>query len=194
MASYATVAQLRQYLGQVATGVSKDAELTAILERAHAIVNDVLGFTFAAYGVTATDKDVRGQAGEWLRPPAYKAASITAITVVTSRGSDDESEEAVDDYVVDEEIRPYRVWLSGGWTRGTWYRVTAIWGYGAAPDSVIETELEVAVNIWRSRDAASFGSTLGEGSGSVGVNRALTWAQRSILEGVRAAYLGVVHA
>lgn len=197
MTSYATVAQLRAkpYLDQVKTGVTEDVALQEVLDRANAIVNEALGFSFAAHGVTATDKDVRGNGSEWLVPPAYKAASVTGITRVTARGDTDEDEEAVTDYVVDEEIRPYRIWRGGGWQRQAWFRVTAIWGYGAAPASVVEVELEVASNIWRSAAAASFGTAVGvEGQGSVTVNRALTWAQRSILDGVRAAYLGVVHA
>lgn len=191
--SYATVDQLREYLHQVGAGSARDAEMQEILDRAEGIISDVLGISFAAYG-TATDKDVRADGGEYLRVPAYKAASLTAITEVSGRGTTSESEAAITDYVEDEEVRPYRVWRSGGWSRGTWYRVTAIWGYGPAPESVVEAEIEVAVNIWRSRDAGSFGTTIGEGAGSVSVNRALTWAQRSILDGVRAAYLGVVHA
>jgi len=73
--------------------------------------------------------------------------------------------------------------------------VTAIWGYGPAPASVVEVELEIAVNIWRSAAASSFGTAVGvEGGGAVTVNRALTWAQRNILDGIRASYVGVVHA
>ena len=195
--SYATTAQLRAnpYLTQVATGATNDTALQAVLDRANAIVNEALGFSFAAHGVTATDKDVRGNGSEWLVPPAYKAASVTAITYVTGRGDTDEAEEAVTDYVVDEELRPYRIWRSGGWIRNAWYRVTAIWGYGAAPASAVEVEIEVAVNIWRSGAGSSFSGSIGvEGQGAVPVSRALTWAQRSILDGIRASYLGIVHA
>lgn len=195
--SYATVAQLRAkpYLDQVATGTTNDAALQAVLDRANAIVNEALGFSFAAYGAVATDKDVRGQGDQWLRPPAYQAASIMGITEVSGRGQSDENETDVDDYLVDEDERPYRIYRNDGWARNAWYRVTAIWGYGAAPASVVEVEIEVASNIWRSAAVASFGTAVGvEGQGSVTVNRALTWAQRSILDGVRVAYLGVVHA
>lgn len=195
--SYATTTQLRTapYLTQVATGNGNDSALQLVLDRADAIINDYLGFSFAAYGATASDRDVRGQGGEWLWPTAYKAGSITGITFVTARGDTEEAEEAITDYEVDEELRPYRIWRAGGWIRQGWYRVTAIWGYGAAPVSVVEVALEIAVNIWRSGAASSFGNSVGvEGGGAVQVNRALTWAQRNILEGVRAAYLGVVHA
>lgn len=195
--SYATIAQFRAkpYVEQVGTGVTVDAAIQAVLDRAHAIINEALGFSFAAYGETASDKDVRGDGGEWLWVPAYEGGSITGITAVSGRAETGESETAITDYVVDEDERPYRVWRGSGWTRGTWYRVTANWGYGAAPASIVEVELEVATNIWRSAAGTSFGTSVGmEGGGAVAVNRALTWAQRSIIDGVRSSYLGVVVA
>ncbi len=193
--SYATVEQFRQYLDQIEESDERDADIQAVLDRAHSIVNDALGFSFSEYGETASDKDVRGQGGEWLWPPAYKAASVTGITRVSARGEDDESEEAVSGYVVDEDLRPYRIWRAYGWTPGAWYRVTAIWGYGPAPESIVEVELEVAVNIWRSRDAPGFTDAMGvSGEGGFTVHRALTWAQRSIIDGVRVQYLGMVFA
>ena len=195
--SYATIAQLRAnpYLTQVATGATNDTALQAVLDRASAIVDGVLGFSFAAYGAEATDRDVRGNGSEYLCPPAYKAATIAGIARVSARGETGEATEAITGYVVDELERPYRVWRAAGWQRGAWFRVTALWGYGAVPASVVEVELEVAMNIWRSAAGTSFGTSVGiEGGGAVTVNRALTWAQRDILDGVRSSYLGVVHA
>lgn len=195
MAAYATVTQLREYLGQVKAGEGVDAQLTAVLARATDIVNDALGFQFEAYGEEATAKDVRALDSEWLWLPAYQAGSIESIALVTSRGDSSESTETITGWVADEDERPYRVWRSGGWMHDVWYRVMAIWGYGAAPDAVVEVTIEVAVNIWRGRDAANWQATVGaDGQGAVSFSRALTWAQRSIIDGVRARYLGVVHA
>lgn len=192
--TYASVGALRDYLGQVASTGTREAQLSSVLERANSIVNDALGFSFAEYGVEATEREVLSTGGPWLVPPAYKAGSIESVASISSRGTTAETETAITDYIADEDIRPYRLYRDAGWTRDTWYRVTAIWGYGEAPDSVIEVELEVAVNIWRSAQGSSFGTTVGvDGSGAVTVNRALTWAQRSILDGVRMSYLGVVH-
>ena len=194
--SYATVAHLREYLSQVATGTGPDAQLQRILDRAHAIVNDALGFQFAAWPTSASVRDFRClYGGEYIWPPAYQAQTLTVVAEVYGRGTTEETTVDVDDWLLDELARPYRVWLGVGWTVGRWYRLTAIWGYGPAPASVVEVELEVAINIWRSRDAASFGTTIGpDDGGGVTVNRALTWAQRSILDGVRSTYLGIVHA
>ena len=71
MTSYATIAQLRAkpYLDQVKAGGTEDAALQTVLDRANAIISDVLKITFATYGATATDRDVRGDGGEYLRPP-----------------------------------------------------------------------------------------------------------------------------
>ena len=192
--SYATVAQLRSYLAQVATGAAKDAELQSVLDRANAILDGALGFGFAAWGEVASAKDVRGSRDAYLRPPAYEADSLSAISVVYSRAESYESTSEVTGWVVDEEMRPYRVYRGSGWPE-TWYRVTAIWGYGPAPENAIEAEIGIARNIWRSRDAAHFSATVGvEGAGSVAVNRAIGWAERNLIDDIRAAYLGVVHA
>lgn len=195
--SYATTVQLRSqpYLSQVGSGVASDVALQMVLDRASAIINDCLGFSFASYGETASAKDVLAKGGVWLWLPAYESGSITGITRVYRRGRTDESEDDVTEYVVDEDIRPYRIYRDAGWAPGAWYRVTAIWGYGAAPATVVEVELEIAVNIWRSGAASSFGTSVGfDDGGAVTVNRALTWAQRDILDGVRTATLGVLHA
>jgi hypothetical protein len=192
--SYATVANLREYLPQIASGTAKDGELQRVLDRANAIVNDALGMSFAAFGAAATERDLAMRLpGVYLRPPAYQAGSIVTVSAVYARGTSDEDTEEIDDWLAEETVRPYRIYRHYGWHE-RWYRIEAIWGYGPAPTTVVEVELEAAVNIWRSRDAASFGNAIGvEGMGGVSVNRALTWAQRDILDGVRRQYLGIVH-
>lgn len=194
--SYATVSELRAkpYLEQVAAGAVTDAALEAVLGRANAIINDYLGFAFGPYPLEASARVVRAEGGEWLIPPAYQAASIVSIERISNRGQAGESAQAVTDYVCDEYEWPYRVWRASGWPRGGWYRVTAVWGYGPPPPSAVEVEIEVAVNIWRSGAASSFGPTIGtEGGGVVTVNRAITWAQRNILDSIRTKYMGVLH-
>jgi hypothetical protein len=193
--AYATVTQLREYLGQVATGAAEDAKLTAVLDRATAIVNGALGFSFAAYTAAASARDVQSIGGTYLEVPAYEAASITTIYEVSDRGMSTESTTLISDWLAEETFRPYQVYRHGGWSDGAWYRITAKWGYGAPPADIIEVTLEVAVNIWRAKDASFGQSELGvQGGGSVSYNRALTWGQRSIIEMVRTAYLGIVYA
>ncbi|MBM3187095.1 MAG: hypothetical protein FJZ90_00045 [Chloroflexi bacterium] len=195
MATYATILHLRQYLTQVKAGAENDLLLQAILDRAHAIVNDTLGFEFAGYGATATTRDVQSLGGYILRPQAYEAGTLTAIASVWGRGTTSETTETVEDWLAEEQMRPYQVYRNAGWAYGRWYRLTACWGYGAAPASVVEVELEAAINLWRGRDAAVWQAETGvEGAGATPLNRALSWPQRDVLNAVRAQYLGVVHA
>lgn len=193
MAAYITTADLREYLTQIKVGVGVDAELTKVINRAHRILTDALGFEFAAYGSAATAKDVQARAGdEWLWVPYYKASSVTTVQSIGARGTSYESLSTVSNW---KEEDAWRLYAYAGWTAGTWYRVTAIWGYGPVPDSVIEVELEVAVNLWRAKDAGVWQSETGApGEGGTRFNRALSWPQRDVLNAVRAQYLGVVHA
>ena len=193
--AYASVAQLREYLGQIKAGATEDAQLANVLERASSIVDGALGFRFTPYTAVASNRDVLSIGGTYLEVPAYEAGSITFIKAISSRGASGESLETITDWLAEETFRPYQVYRHGGWSDGTWYRVTAKWGYGPAPDDIVEVTLEVAVNIWRGKDASFGQSEIGvQGGGSVGFNRALTWAQRSIIDNVRTAYLGIVHA
>lgn len=193
--SYGTVAGMRQKLPQAPTGETEDAKLQACLDAAHSIIDQELGFSYAEYGATATDRDLQGEGGVWLWLPAYEAGSITGITLVSARGAEGETETEVEAYVADEEARPYRIWRANGWARGAWYRVTAIWGYGTVPDSIVEVEEELAVNLWRARDAGMFTDVVGvDGSGAVAYQRALTNLQRMVIDGARRAALGPVIA
>ena len=204
--SYATVAQLRAYVAQTKIDSDKDAVLQDVLDRANAIITDYLGFSFGEWpsedpfaldnwptgesGAT-TDQDVLCRyADYWLTIPAHMGGSVSAVTSLSSRGASTESETTESDWLEESDGRLYRY---SGWDPG-WYRVTATWGYGPAPASVVEVEIEVATNIWKSKDAGSFGNSIGIESGAVTVNRAMEWRQRNILDGVRTTYLGVVIA
>ena len=192
MTAYITASDLREYLPQIKAGIGVDTELGKVIDRAHSIVTDALGFEFAAWGVAATAKDVLARnGGVWLWLPAYQAASVTTVQFVSGRGASTETLEDVDDWMEEADGRLY---CSGGWEAPAWYRVTAKWGYGPPPASVIEVEMEAAVNIWRGRDAAVWQSETGGGEGAAPFNRALSWSQRDILNAVRARVLGVVHA
>jgi len=185
--AYATVAQLREYLVDLPQEASTDNLLEAILDRATDIVNAELGFAFAEYGYETTERDVwSGAGGRYLYLPAYQEGSLESVCSVSSRATDDESTTEITDYA--EESR-WRLFRASGWDAWTWYRVSAIWGYGPAPDAIVEVTLEVAVNIWRGRDAMQWSSTLGaEGGGAMPYRRALTWAQRAVIDQVRKQY------
>lgn len=179
---YATFAQLRGYLEQLTD--ADETLATAILERATGIVNDELGFEFAAYGASA-DRDIdAGWGGRYLYLPAHQEGSVTAVVQVSNRGMASELTTPITDYVVETRWRLYR---ASEWLPRTFYRVTAVWGPGPVPEQAVEVTLEVAVNIWRGRHTANFSSQLGADGGST-YNRALTWGQKSILQRLRARY------
>lgn len=186
--AYATTADLYNYLPQLTPSAETDALLQDALDRAEQIVNRYLQFEFAAYPATATDQDVySGNGGHYLYLPHHQADSVTGVTQIASRGMTSETGTAITDYVVESRNRLYR---AAEWMQRTWFRVTAKWGVGPVPDDVVEVTLEVAVNLWRMKDAGSWPSQGAEDGGAMRIPRALTWAQRSILDAVRMQYWG----
>jgi hypothetical protein len=181
--SYATVSQLRAYLNQT-PGTVTDATLQDTLDRATAIITEYMSFAFSAYGILATNKDVRIPGpSKFLELPAYQSGTIAEVSLLYAKGSDGEGTQLLDsdDYSILEDGRLYRY---VGWPTD-WLRVKAIWGYGPAPLSVVQVCLEVAVNLWLTRDRGM--STLAsgaEGGGSLVHQRALTLEQRDRLDAV----------
>lgn len=186
--AYASVTELREYLTQVSTGLTNDALLGNVLERATALIDRRLGFTFASYGAVATVKDVlNARATDTLYLPQYKAGSITTIYEVSAKGDTAESTDEVlsTEYDVLDDAGLY---CYTGWAAG-WYRITAIWGYGAAPEDIVQVCLEKAINLWGARDSRQISDVVGvEGGGAVGYQRSWTNAQQEILNRVRAEY------
>jgi hypothetical protein len=192
MTAYISVSDLREYLPQAKTGIAADTEMTKVIDRAHQIVTDALSFEFAAWPEAASTQDVLSRGGVWLWIPYHQSDSVETVQLISSRGASSESLDDVDDWIEEDA---WRLYANAGWYAGAWYRVTAIWGYGPVPESVIEVEMEAAVNIWRGRDAAVWQNDVGgAGQGAAPFNRALSWSQRDVLNAVRATYLGVVHA
>jgi hypothetical protein len=184
--SYPTVAQFRAYLKQTTTTTLTDDDAQEILNRATAICDDAsvgLGFHFGGY--TGGQQTVLSNHSPYLELPPYQPGSVSAITLDGN---------PIVDWVADPDgtlrrtvasqwpVKDIDAW---GW-RGFYYVVTANWGYGPPPDSVIEVCLEVAVNIWRSRDAGRFTNVVGPADGgAVGYEGALTPLQRSVLQGLK---------
>ncbi|MDD5059300.1 MAG: hypothetical protein PHQ60_15695 [Sideroxydans sp.] len=184
---YATVAQVREYLPQL--GDDDEALLEDVLDRATDIIDGELGFSFAAYDeyAAASNRDVySGAGGKWLYLPAHEADSVESVYLVSQRGTDDEETDELTEYVVETRSRLY---LEEGWLPRRWYRVAAVWGYGPAPDAIVQVTLEVAVNLWQGRDAVSWSGSLGvDGGSSRPYQRSLNWAQKSIIQRVKSQY------
>lgn len=198
MTAYVTVTELRTNLPQVATGTTNDALLQTVLDEATMAVEGVLGFSFGAYAA-ASARDVRCRAtSEYLTLPAYQAGSVTAVYEVSCKGTSSETTEAITDYEMlsnhDPDDDP-RLYYSTGWRGGTWYRVTATWGYGPPPDDVKRVVKELAFTLWQARQSGNFTGIVGvDGGGGIAYARALTAQQRMLIENARTRALGVVHA
>lgn len=187
--AYATLAELREYLPQANSDGTQTAALLAVLERATSIIDGYLGFSYAAYGAAST-KLVTNYGTPDLTLPPHQAGSVTAISFDGA---------ALTDYQAITDARGVETLIATStsgwgttaaplWTRGR-YLVTAVWGYGPAPERVKEVCLELAVNIWAAKEAARFSDVVGvEGGGAVGYARALTNQQRMILDGEKARY------
>lgn len=139
-------------------------------------------FDYAAYGA-ATTKIMRGHTGEYLTLPPYQAGSVTLVEYQTGTNPATYSTLSTDEW--DEESG--QLYRSSGWLASDWqrYRITAKWGYGPVPDAIAEVTLEIAVNIWRTKDTGGFVEIVGvEGGGGVRAVAGLTKLQQQTLENI----------
>lgn len=167
-----------------------DTLLQAALDRATDMVRSALRslladptFDYTAYGAAST-KIVYGYNSEYLTLPAYQLGSITLVEDQSGYSPSIYSTVDSDLYEAQADGRVYR---AGGWSGATRYRVTAAWGYGPTPpDAVVQLVLELAVNIWRSRDKGGFTEIVGtEGAGAIRQIAGLNKQQQMILEDLR---------
>lgn len=181
---YITAADMRQYLPQVPVDAANTALLDAIAVRATATVNSALGFVFAGYAVGS--RVVRSYGTDYLHLPPHQIGSVTAVVVgsYTIPASD---------YSEQPDGSLYRTTTSYTWPWGAirgWgnsvYTVTASYGYGPVPEDIQQVTLEVAVNIWRSKDKGGFSETVGvEGAGAIRVVSGLTRQQQAVIDAVK---------
>lgn len=186
---YITLDQLRAYLQQTKPGTEHDATLTDICARATSIVNGALGFVYADY--TAGTRRVRAYSSDWLFLPPYEPGSVTSVlwgtyTVPTSDYEEDSEQRALVRTNTGFGLLPL-----GSWGTAT-YTVTANWGYGPPPESIVEVTLEVAVNIWRSKERGGFTELVGtEGGGAtVRAIQGLNKQQQAMIEAEKARFRG----
>lgn len=188
------------FQGQLATNAARltasgatitlttDSLLQACLDRATGIVRGAMRslladptFDWANYGAAST-KIVLGVPGDYLYLPPHQAGSVTLVEQLAA--TNPTSYTTITDEWTAEGARLYR---PGRWAYEQRYRVTAVWGYGpTVPDQVVEVVLELAVNIWRSRDKGGFSEMVGvEGGGAIRAVSGLTKQQQATLENVR---------
>lgn len=168
-----------------------DAVMTDILERAESVIEDALApVAFASYG-TATSKDVRAGGADsiYLKPPIHQAGSITTVKSIPRPGAAVADEELVEDWVQDDG---YLI-RGDGFDAGQWYRITAIYGYGTAPASAQQLALEIAVNIWRSKDRGLYSEVQGANDGmNISYVGGLNPTQRMMIQNIRRRYREIV--
>lgn len=191
---YATVAQMRANLKQINLSADSDALLLEKLNAATQVIDTELGFSFGT--AAAGTRVVYGDGTDYLEPPAFVTGSVTAVTAPTGY--------TVPTYTVingvlivtrDGLIGPYygadslsgRLYDPlGGWLAGVPYTVAATYGYSAVPADIVECCLELAVRMWRARDAG-FSDVVGvDGAGAVGYNGKYPALVKAILENYKA--------
>lgn len=186
-----TATDIYTYLNQVAVNAANTTLMTAIANRASDIVTQAVGFGFDGY--TAGSKDVRADPtrSQYLRLPAYNLGSVTTVVMVMNRGQEIESTRSISDWIEEPKFYLYR---DHWWERGAWYRIQAEWGYGDPPPALTQLALELAVNIWRSKEKGLFTEIMGaEGAGAVRYIGGLNSLQRQIVDSVRRQYIDAVH-
>lgn len=179
----------------VAVTPATDGILQDCLDRATDIVRSAMRslladplFDYSAYGVAST-KIVRGYDSYTLSLPAYQLASVTLIEYQSSSNPSAYTALEAAQWEAQSDGKLYRASGWGGGYGGDLprYRVTAVWGYGPTPpDAIAQLTLELAVNIWRSRDKGGFTEIVGvEGSGGIRQIAGLNKQQAMTLESLR---------
>jgi hypothetical protein len=177
----------------VSVELATDDLLQKVLDRASAIIDTIVGFSFgtAEEGV----RTVYGDGTDYLALPAYVAGSISLVAGPSGLTLPTYAEidgmlvaTTADGTTIDR--RPGG--LLGGaravyptWRPGVPYQVTANWGYDGVPADIVECCLEIASRIWRGR-GAGFSDVIGvEGGGAVGYEKALPALVKQILAGYK---------
>jgi hypothetical protein len=188
---YATAEALRGYLDQVEVTTATDEVLGDILARASATVRTSLRslladsqFDFAADYAAASTAIVTAYGGAVLLLPPHLSASVSEVEYVVT--TNPTTWAALTDEWYEQQngslYRPYG-WGYGYHPTGVRYRVTARWGYGPVPSEIEQVTLELAVNIWRSKDKGGFTEMVGvESQGGIRAVARLTRDQKAVLE------------
>jgi hypothetical protein len=176
MTSLATVEEFRRYMDSI--GAQTDDADTLIqdtLDRASAIVLTEVTHGYSAATGTAT---VYGTGSDQLVLPVFVAGTVTSVTAPTGYSVPTYVEQngrlvvaSSNGVVYGYGHRGYRGWSSngyGGWIAGVPYTVHAMFGWGATvPDDIKEATLEIAIAIYRGREAG-FSDVVGvAGTGEV---------------------------
>jgi hypothetical protein len=185
----------------VTAAAASDARIQKVLDRATQIIDTVLGVSFSLSDAPGSSI-VYGDGTDYLVPPAFVAGSVTAVTAPS--GYTVPAYSAIDGVLIvtrDGLIGPLygaqaltgRLYQPlGGWLPGVPYTVAATFGYSAIPADIVEACLEIAVDLWRFKDAGSIKVVGVEGAGMVS-GKGLPATAKTILDArlARAIFPGV---
>jgi hypothetical protein len=155
---------------------SKDTILLDVLERAESFVNAYLGTTASLAAATATTAIVYGTGTQVLPLPPLTAGSVTSVTTLSGYTVPDYIEQDGALVITDSTGVVSRMYNAGlayaygstvVWSYGVPYTVSATFGWPAGDLAVLaEATLQVAVQLWRYKDAG--------GSETIGAEGAIT--------------------
>jgi hypothetical protein len=179
----------------VAVAPATDSVLQSCLDRATDIVRSAMRslladetFDYSAW-LSATTKIVRGYESFYLRLPPYQLGTVALAEYQSGSNPSTYATLTADQWEATASGTLYRAAGWGGGLYGDYprYRVTAVWGYGPTPpNAIVELTIELAVNIWRSKDKGGFTEIVGvEGSGGIRQIAGLNKQQQMILEDLR---------
>lgn len=192
---------IRDYMGQIPDNATTDALLEDIADRASAVVEvESSPMVFAPYPAAATQQIVFSDGTAFLEVPPYQAGTLTQIRYGASTGQI----VAAADYTIQGQLirlvnyygytgfYPNYPYPGPGWGRGPYY-VTAKWGYGPAPQQIIQVALEVATNIYQAQQSGGLRQTESvEGNIVVVQTTGLSKRQKDIIAKLKDTYRPVV--
>lgn len=138
-----------------------------------AIRNDLKTRKFD-FGALTGERTAYGRYDQWLPLPVHEAGTVAAVadsagvvvSALTYEEADDEHREG--------RLRRINVdpWAEDALIWAGRYTVTADFGYGPVPADIADLATDIAVDLWRRRDAGFYGE-VGSADGAVKVMKAL---------------------
>jgi hypothetical protein len=191
---YVTVTQLKahklyQLVGENATN-EHDGAIQQAIDAASAYIDRRLGYSFGTATAAAGARVLYGSGSDFLPLPGdYVAGSVTSVTSAYATPPtyvERNGYLVVDRGGVSGQGRYVGLYPAGtsGWLPGVAYTVNATYGYtvGAVPEDIKEACFELAVRIFRARDAG-YSDVVGvDGAGGVGYNGAEPAFVKKILD------------
>jgi hypothetical protein len=149
-ACYATTEDLKVYAFQMGRG--DDLRHEAVVLRASRIIDQLCGVEpgyFAVAGPNVTEREILGDGTSLLRLPPYVRGSLASAEYIQFWDTPEYVE------ILDRNGVQWLKALGGRyWRDCAPVEITARWGWDAVPEDIVEATIELAIAMWRQRDAA----------------------------------------